>query len=199
MRRILYWAVVASLVLTLLFFWLIPYSQRNDLITWIGILFTGFCTIFLSILSYRRLRTWRGLGVLLGLHIATQVWLQLQWNLWDSPIMLIHNLNVIAGLIAWITLVAITVSLLLLLIFQDASVIALAIAWLGWPILLLITMSHYRTMNGLDLASFREQMVLIVPICLLSFLLIAGSVAFWIHFIRLVIKEFAGRETLGGV
>lgn len=196
MSRPLIRIVQAIFILTLLYFWIVPPTMRNDLIVWAGLFVVAVCALVLAIGAYRRLRTWRGLGVLLATHIAAQAWLQWQWNLWDSSIVLVRNLNVIAGLMAWATLVAITVSLVLLLIFRDASVIALAVGWLGWPLWLIATALRYRTLEGLDSAPFREQIVLIVPTCLLCLLPIAGMIAFSMHGIRLAVKEVKGQKII---
>ena len=196
MPRILIRIVQAVFILTLLYFWVVPPTMRNDLIVYAGLGVVAICTLVLSLAYRSALRTWRGLGVLCATHIVVQAWLQWQWNLWDSAIVLVRNLNVIAGMLAWPSLVAITVSLVLLLIFRDASVIVLAIGWIGWPLWLIATALRYRTMDGLNSAPFREQIVLIVPTCLLCLLPIAGMIAFLAHWIRLAVKEVKGQKII---
>jgi hypothetical protein len=170
--------------------------MRNDLVVYAGLGVVAICTLVLSLAYRSALRTWRGLGVLCAIHIAVQAWLQWQWSLWDSSIMVLRNLNVIAGMLAWASLVAITVSLVLLLIFRDASVIALTVAWLGWPLWLIAIALRYRTMDVLNNAPFREQIVLIVPTCLLCLLPIAGIIAFSAHWIWLAAKEVRGQKII---
>lgn len=198
MQRIISGAGTVVLVIVVLFFWLTPPSERDFLLTLIGLGVTALCTLSLSVVFHRPLRTWRGFGVLLALHIAAQAWLQWQWDLWGSPITLIRNLNVIAGLIVFATLIAMFVSLVLLLIFRDASVIALTVAWLGYPVLLIGTALRYRTLDALNAAPLREQIVWLTPTCLLPFLAVAGGIAFLAHFIWLVVKEITAREMAEG-
>lgn len=178
----------------LLFLWIVPVSQRSDLMTWVCLLVTGVCVVALSIAQRKRIGTWRGLSVLLVVHIVAQAWLQWQWDLWNSPVVLIRNLNVVAGLIVFATFIAMFASWVWLLVYRDASLPALAFVWIGWQLLLIITALRYHTLDNMDSAGMREQIVLIVPTCLLSFLAIAGVLAFLAHYVWLLVKEITGRE-----
>ena len=60
---------------------------------------------------------------------------------------LVRNLNVIAGLVLVATFFAMLVSIMLLLAFRDASVIALGMAWLGCPALLMVSALRYRAFD----------------------------------------------------
>lgn len=194
MQRAISLIIVSIFVVVLLYFWVTPPAQRDASITWAGLFVTTVGTLSLSIVAHRILITWHGFGMVLLLHVAAQAWLQWQWNLWESPMPLIRNLNVIVGLVVFATLIALVVSLILLLIFRDASVIALAVAWLGCPILLLGTALRYQTYARLNDVPFREEMVLITPICLLPLLVIFGGIGFFAHYILLIGKEITGRE-----
>jgi hypothetical protein len=194
MQRAISALIVSILVAMLLCFWATLPAQRDALVTWAGLFVIAAGTLSLSIVAHRELRTWRGFGMVLLLHVAAQAWLQWQWDLWDSPVTLIRNLNVVAGLVAFASLIALVVSLILLLIFRDASLIALAVAWLGCPILLLGTMSRYQTYAHLNDVAFREEILLIVPICLLPLLVIFGGIGFFAHYFLLIGKEITRQE-----
>ena len=168
---------------------------KSDWMTWAGLLATGMGTLVLSIIWRRKIGTWRALGILLIAHIGAQAWLQWQWDLWESPVVLIRNLNVVAGLIVFATFLALFTSWSWLLVYRDASPTALALAWIGWPLLLIITALRYHTLDGMDSAGIREQIVLIVPVCLLSFLAVAGGLGFFAHYIWLLVKEIGRIET----
>ncbi len=190
---------ISAVVLTfvMLFFWLVPHDRRNDIVTFAAIVIASLSAVTLAGVFHRPLRTWRGFGSVLIMHVLSQAWLLWQWDLWNSPIEQIRNLNVVVGLVAITTLVVLLASLVLLLIFRDASVIALAVAWLGWPILLIGTALRFQTLANLDHMPAREQLLWAVPTCLLSFLVLAGGVAFPAHLIWLGIKEIVGRELVG--
>jgi len=194
MRRILLRAALAVFALTLLYFWIIPSDQRDTLAVWIGLGITALCAITLTLAAYDVFSTWRGFGALVITHIASQAWLQWQWDLWDSPVVLIRNLNVIVGLVLVATFCAMLVSITLLLIFRDASLIALGLAWLSCPALLMVSALRYRTFESLNVMPLREQIVLIVPMCLLFLCAGAGGIAFSVHLLALAIKEIGKIE-----
>ena len=180
----------------LLVLWIVPVSQRSELMTSAGLVGTGTCVVALSITLRHWLGTWRTLCMLLIVQIGAQAWLQWQWGLWNSPIVLIRNLNVVAGLIVFATFLALFASWSWLLVYRDASPTALALAWIGWQLLLIITALRYHTLDGMDSAGIREQIVLIVPVCLFSFLALAGGLGFLAHYIWLLVKEIGRIETL---
>ena len=193
-RRSVIIASTAVLAITLLYFWITPPNQRADWVPLAGLGIVGIGALGLASAFHRALATWRGFGALLALHLLAQLWLQSQWNLWDAPLLLLRNLNVIAGLLAFASLVALCVSLILLLMLRDASVIALAVAWIGYPILFIGAAARYRTMDALSNAPLREQIVWIVPSCALPLLLTLGALAFCLHLIRLLIYEVIGKD-----
>jgi|GEM_PF-2231901 len=194
MRRIGQVGALVSFGLTLFYFWITPPNQRGALVVWLGLGMTALCAMVFTLAAYEMFSTWRGLGALVVTHVLSQVWLQWQWDLWDSPLVLVRNLNVIAGLILAATFFAMVTSITLLLIRRDVSVIALGLAWLGCPTLLMISMLRYRTFEALGAVPLREQIVLIVPLVLLFFLVGTGGIAFLIHSLVLAIKEI-GRIT----
>jgi len=189
MRRILLYSAIVVFALVLLYFWITPPNQRDILVVWIGLGITAVCAITLTLVAYDVFSAWRGLCALVIAHVASQVWLQWQWDLWNSPVVLIRNLNVIAGLVLAATFFAMLVSITLLLIVRDASVIALGMAWLGCPALLMVSALRYRTFETLDVMPLREQITLIVPMCLLFLFAGAGGIAFLVHLLALGIKE----------
>jgi hypothetical protein len=189
MRRIGQVGALVSFGLTLFYFWITPPSQRGALVVGLGLGITVLCAMVVTLTAYEVFSTWRGLGALVVTHVLSQVWLQWQWDLWDSPLVLVRNLNVLAA-----TFFAMVTSITLLLIRRDVSVIALGLAWLGCPTLLMISMLRYRTFEALGAVPLREQIVLIVPLVLLFFLVGTGGIAFLIHSLVLAIKEI-GRIT----
>jgi hypothetical protein len=194
MRRNLRIVAITLFVFILLYFWITPPSQRDSFVVWTGLGITTLCAITFTFAAYDMFSTWRGFGGLVMAHAASQVWLQWQWDLWDSSVVLVRNLNVIAGLVLVATFFAMLVSITLLLILRDASVIALGMAWLGCPALLMVSVLRYRTFENLDAVPFREQIVLIVPMCLLFFFAGAGGIAFLVHLLALAIKEIGKIE-----
>ncbi len=197
MNRYLNRIILFVIGAVVLYFWLTPVSQRNVYLEWGGLLLFAICVIVLSLRFSMLLRRWRGFGALLGAHIAAQLWLQWQWRLWDSPIVLIRNLNTIATLAMFGTLLAMLISLVLLLIYRDASAIALAAAWIGFPILIIVTGWRYTTFEQFSNVGFRENIILMTPTCLLCFMGMAGLFAFFAHYGLLVIEEISGRG-IGG-
>lgn len=187
---------IAGIVLggILLFLWVIPVAQRRDAITWVCLSATGVCVVAASITQRKWFGTWRGLGTLLATHLAAQAWLQWQWDLWNSPSVLMRNLNTVALLLVFATFVALCASWLWLLVDRDASLPALTLVWIGWQLLLILTALRYHTLDNMDSADMREQIVLIVPTCLLAFLALAGGLAFLAHYVGLLVKEITGRE-----
>ena len=186
--------IVLVLATILLYFWLTPVNERNDFLTWGSLFLFVICVSVLSMRFSMFLRRWRGLGALLALHIAAQAWLQVERGLWASPIVLIRNLNVLATLGVFGTLIAILISLTLLLVYQDASAIALASVWRGCPLFFILAMAHYGTLEQFSASGFRENILWLTPLCLLWFLAVAGAIAFLGHFVLLLIKEISGRE-----
>ncbi len=194
MRRILLYSALSIFALILLYFWITPPNQRDALVVWIGLGISALCAIMFTLAAYDVFSTWRGLCALVVAHIASQAWLQWQWDLWNSPVVLIRNLNVISGLALAATFFAMLISITLLLIVRDASVIALGMAWLGCPAVLMVSVLRYRAFENLDVMPLREQIVLIVPMCLLFLFAGAGGMAFLIHLLVLAIKEIGRIE-----
>jgi len=192
MRRILFFSALAILTLILLYFWITPPSQRDALAVWLGLGITALCATTFTIAAHDTFGTWRGFGGVVIAHVASQVWLQWQWDLWDSSVVLVRNLNVIAGLVLVATFFAMLVSIMLLLAFRDASVIALGMAWLSCPALLMVSALRYRAFD--TPIPFREQIVLIVPMSLLFLFAGVGGIAFLVHLLVLAIKEIGRLE-----
>ncbi|RIK29409.1 MAG: hypothetical protein DCC52_07395 [Chloroflexi bacterium] len=141
---------------------------------------------------FRRARFGIGaLGLALLAHLFAQVWLQEQWQLWDTAL---QNANALAALAAWDSFWAILAVSTLLLIRRDASVIALAVVWLACPLGLLASMARYGNIAQMDSLPLRDASALMTAMCFLSFLAIAGSVAFGAHFARLIYLELAGKS-----
>ncbi|MCL4395617.1 MAG: hypothetical protein M1482_12595 [Chloroflexi bacterium] len=191
--------LLISLAVVLLYFWLAPDDVRDGCATWGLLLLFVISLLGLSLRFSSLLRRWRGLGLLAVPHIAAQGWLQWQWNLWDSPSPLLRNLNAVVTLVVFGTLLGMLVSLLLILIYQDASAIALGAAWLGFPICLIVTMARYQTYERLSSLPLRDSMVLVTPVCLLSFLAVTGGMAFVGHLAVLLFKEISGRDGVQSV
>ncbi len=193
LTRLLTLAAGSALTATMLFFWVTPSDTRANWLTWFGIGIVGFSAIILALSAHRVLGTWRGLSVVLGLHLAAQGWLQWQWDLWSSSLVFVRNLNVVAGLIIIETFVALTISIALLLIFRDASVMAMAIAWVSYPLILVGMMQRYTSFAALSYIPEREGIALALPLCFLPLLFSAGLLAFGAHLLILIGKEIFAR------
>lgn len=137
-----------------------------------------------------RVSNWRTLGVLLIVHLLAQVWLQWQWQLWDTQF---HNVNALALLLVFDSLATILFVSALLLIRRDASIVALAVVWFGCPLGLLLSMSRYATAAQVEGMPLRDWSIALAVICLLGFLAVAGLLAFSAHFLRLLYLELAGK------
>ena len=159
---------------------------------------TDLILVFLSALSAciwiafhaTRFANWRILACLIGLQLLAQGWLQWQWNIWESEI---RSLNALVALGAVDSFTAILMVGTLLLIRRDASVIALAVVWIGCPLGLLLTMARYETAAQIETLPIRESSLLLAAICLLSFLALGGILAFSLHLLRHFYLELADK------
>lgn len=133
---------------------------------------------------------WRVFGLVLLAQLLAHAWLQWQGQLWDTPL---QNGHALVALLAWDSFWALLFVSALLLIRRDASGIALAAAWLGCPIGLALTMTRYPSAAQLENLPLRDSSILLVAMCLLGFFAIGGSVAFVVHFLRLLYLELAAK------
>lgn len=189
MRRLIAGVTTIIWIGALLYFVLRPKTDfsRIDLI----VVFLSALTICIWIgLNATRLTNWRTLAFLIGIFLLAQGWLQWQWNLWETEF---GNLNALAALWAVDSFAAILVVSTLLLIRRDASVIALAVVWIGCPLGLLMTMARYKTAAQIEALPIRESSLLLTGICLLSFLAVGGMIAFSLRLLRLLYLELANK------
>ncbi len=194
MRRLILFFPSAIVALTALGIWLVPLFSTNSALFLLAALLSSGAIIALVLAAYRAFRTFRGLAILAGAHIAAQVWLQWQWDLLESSAPLFRNLNLIAILAIWLTLIAMLTSLILLLVFRDASVHALAVGWVGYPLFFIATAWRYSSFQQLDTVGLRDQIVTMAPLCLLPALLFFGGVGFFAHLLWQVVQEIAGTD-----
>ncbi|MGB8647929.1 MAG: ABC transporter permease [Anaerolineae bacterium] len=178
---------------TALYFLLVQASQRQGLAPLFVLAVSGLSTGLLMMMLRPFFAAGRGLAIVASIHILTQLWLQWQWNLWDSPNYLLHNLNALVGLVAMDSLLAVLISVTLLLIRRDISVWALAIAYLGCPLSLLWSMSRYSNLQQINTLFLRDSAVLTTLMCLIIWLAVGGAIAFCLHFLRLVYIEATDR------
>lgn len=184
---------------------------RGAVVTWVGIWlyfalrpkadfsWNDLVLVFLAVLLIciwiglhaARLTNWRILALLIATQLLAQGWLQWQWNLWEMEI---RNLNALVALGAVNSFAAILMVSTLLLIRRDASVIALAVVWVGCPLGLLLTMLRYNSAAQLETLPIRESSFLLTGMCLLGFLAVGGMIAFGSHFLRLVYLELVDQE-----
>lgn len=175
-------------------FWALPAEMHDNgaVMLILGVDVLG--VVYLALDARVWLKTWRGLGLLVVAHIAAQAWLQWQWSAWDAPTTLTHHLNVVAALIALATFVAMFVSIVLLLIYRDASVKALSVAVVSFPPMWIGLARYYGTAERFYQAELREQLSVLVPLCLIPFLIFGGALAFLVHLARLIVIELWAAE-----
>lgn len=188
-KKYLTWGLALTWFGTVLYFVLFTTSE----LTWLDLLAALLSVIatWIAIAIHPRIfGTWRALGLILVSHLLLQVWLQWQWSLWATPY---RAVNAVSALLALDTFAALLAMSALLLIRRDASVIALAIVWLGCPLGLLASMARYTTAAQMENLGLRDSSILLTAMCLLGFLAVAGIVAFGGHFLRLLYLELAGK------
>jgi len=147
-------------ILTVTFFvsWLLPTNQMPGWGVWVGILLVTGCSFYLSLVYRHFVGTWRGFVVLTMALYAALTWLRWQWWLWESPLFLVQNLNVIVCLLAWVLCIGLGISSLLLLIYHDAGVIFLSISWLICPLFMLIARVQYGQLDQFLAAPLGQQL-----------------------------------------
>ena len=185
---------VAMLFGTLLIlFGLLPAVQPSFDVTLIGILIITVCAMYLSMADQRFFSTWRGFGAAALGCLGMLLWLNWQWDLWRSPFWLPQSLNAVASLLAWMLLVAVFMSSVLLLIKRDASVVFIGAAWALVPVILLIVGAHYGQFERFSSAPLAEQTLLGVPLLWAMAMLCLAPIAFLAHGVRLLVKEINAR------
>lgn len=188
-KKLLTWCLALTWFGTLSYFVLITTTE----LTWLDLLvalLSGLAVWIWVAIHSRIFGTWRALALLLLAHVLLQGWLQWQWSLWTTPY---RALNVVSALLTLDTFAALLAVSALLLIRRDASVIALALVWLGCPLGLLVCMARYSTAAQMENLPLRDSSILLTAMCLLGFLAIGGSIAFVVHFFRLLYLELAAR------
>ncbi len=188
-KKYLTWGLALTWFGTGLYFVLFTTSE----LTWLDLLvaFLSILAVWIWIAIYPRIfGTWRALGLILLAHVLLQGWLQWQWSLWETSYRVVNAISALLALDTFATLLAVSA---LLLIRRDASVIALAIVWLGCPLGLLASMAGYSTSAQLETLPLRDSSILLTAMCLLGFLAIGGGIAFMVHFFRLLYLELAAR------
>lgn len=189
-KKIADWTMAIVSGLTILYF--VALRAASEL-TWTDVfvaLVSALAVCVWIAMRASKFSTWRAFGLVLLAHSLTQAWLQWQWQLWDTSL---QNVNALVALLAWDSFCALLCVSALLLIRRDASVIALAVVWLGCPLGLLVSMARYDNIAQFDALPFRESSVLLSAICFLGFLAVGGILAFGAHFLRLIYLELAGR------
>lgn len=173
----------------LLIFGLLPASQRATWVTWVGIALTTSCVLYLSFAYRRLLGTWRGFGIMAAMLFITLGWLRWQWSLWGSAIPLLQNLNVVISLLAWGLCVGLYGSSLFLLVYEDASVVFMAAAWVLYLLLVLTIGRQYGRLGNLTAVPLGEQLLWGVPLLWTMGIGCLAPLAFLGHFVILLIKE----------
>ncbi|MBI4674679.1 MAG: ABC transporter permease [Chloroflexi bacterium] len=188
-KKILAWGAALLWLATVLYFALFNDAEP----TWADLfvaLLSATATWAWIATHHNIFTAWRVLGLLalaLGLLVF---WLQWQAALWDTALRSVNAVCVLLALDAFGALLAVW---LLLLIRRDASVWALAIAWVGCPLGLLLSMSQVATFDGLENLPLDTSSVMLAGMCLLGFLALGGTVAFGAHLLRLFYLELAGK------
>jgi hypothetical protein len=182
-------AVSILFVMLLFFLWLSPATQRSATTLWIGCALTTGCALYLSLAYHRLLSTWRGFGALtVGLFLSL-AWLRWQWPLWSSPL---QNVNLVVSLLAWALLIAVSISSVLLLIWKDASVAFMGLAWLLIPLVLLAVGVQYGRMEHfMTQAPPGDRIFWAVPLMWALAMLCLGPLAFLAHYVVLLVKELS--------
>lgn len=188
-RTFLLWGLMLIWFGTILYFVLFSTPELIWLDLLVALLSVFAVWIWIAI-HPRILGTWRALAFFLLAHLLFQGWLQWQWGLWTTPY---RTVNTVGALLSLDTFAAILAVSALLLIRRDASVVALAIVWLGCPLGLLVSMTRYSTVARMETLPLRDSSILSTAMCLLVFLAIGGIIAFVGHLARLLYLELAAR------
>jgi hypothetical protein len=169
-------------------------TQPEALLAGTSVRLTILASIGVIIAYGRFFGTRRALVLLVGLHLFTQVWLQLEWAWWNLPVL--RWVNVFCILITTDTFAAILASLTLLLARHDISVLVLCTAVLGWSIFLFVAVEYCDNLSCLLWLTPRELLPLDALVASLCYLSLAGLIAFITHSIRLLFNEwtFNSRE-----
>jgi hypothetical protein len=181
--------VLVLLAGLLLVFWLLPVSQRTAGVTWSGILLITGCTLYLSFAYHRLLSTWRGFSALTAGSFLTLAWLRWQWSLWTSPVPGVQNANIVVSLLAWILLIAVFISSVLLLIRRDASVAFMGLAWALIPLVLLGVGLQYGRLDRFTAAPLGDQLFWGMPLLWGLGMLCLGPLVFLGHYAILLARE----------
>lgn len=182
-------SVLAFFVMLLIAFWFLPAAQRGAVVTWTGVLITTGCALYLSLAYRRLLGTWRGFASLAISSMAALAWLRWQWPLWWSHIALLQNANLVASLLAWVLLIALFASSVTLLVYEDASVAFMGLAWVLIPLVLLAVGVQYGSMERFTDAPLGEQLFWGIPLLWALAMVCLGPLAFLGHYVILLIRE----------
>ena len=177
-----------------LLFWWLPLDQMPVWVMWSGIILTSVCALYLSLACRRKLATWRGFGVLVVALLLTLTWLNWQWALWQSQSLLLRNFNAAISLLAWAVGIGVGISSVLLLIYQDASVIFLAVSWFMCPILLLGVGTQYEQLAQLSATPLGQQLPWGVPFMWMVGVWCLAPPVFFVHLGIVVYREFKARH-----
>lgn len=186
-KKYLTWGLALTWFGTGLYFVLFTTSELTWLDSLVALL--SVLAIWIGIAIHPRIfATWRALGLILLAHVLLQGWLQSQWSLWATPYRAVNGVSALLALDTFAALLAVSA---LLLIRRDASVIALAVVWLGCPLGLLASMARFTIAAQMENLPLRDSSILLTAMCLFGFLFIGGSIAFVVHFLRLLYLELS--------
>jgi hypothetical protein len=185
-------AVSILFVMLLFFLWLSPATQGSATALWIGCALITGCALYLSLAYRRLLSTWRGFGALtVGLFLSL-AWLRWQWPLWSSPLSHLQNVNLVVSLLAWALLIAVFISSVLLLIWEDASVAFMGLAWgLVFLVLLAVSLQYGCMGHFMTQSPPADRIFWAVPLMWALSMLCLGPLAFLAHYVVLLVKELS--------
>lgn len=190
MRKYLGWGALCVWAGTLVYFLLIPHTQRNEWMD-LGIVALSVAVIGMAMALYARaLAQWRVLGLVFGIQLFTQLWFSQHWGLWSGAW---HGLNAALMLMLVDSFFALLGIILLMLFLRDVSVWALGIVYVACPLGMVLVMSRYTTQPQLEARALPESLFVNLPACLIAFLAFFGSIAFVLNLARLLYRELARR------
>lgn len=184
--------ILTTFAMLLLILWLLPATQRTATLTWGGILLVTSCILYLAVAFRRLLGTWRGLGAVAAMLFLALVWLRWQWPLRWSGMPLLQNLNFLISLLAWGLFIGLYASSLFLLIYRDASVVFIAMAWMIYLLLMLAITAQYERLGDLQAALLAEQLLWGAPLLWSVGMACLAPLAFLGHLVILLVKEVKG-------
>jgi hypothetical protein len=183
-----------GLVLTSIFFWLMPYQMRDGVATCLGIGVSVLCMVGVVLAARRYVATWPGFAMLVAGLVGAHLWLWRMWSLWESPVRLMRNLNTVAGL--WIVdlLVAVVVDVVLILVLRDSAPGFMGAVWVLYPLALIgVARMAPDIETLLAPENLRTQVLWLTPLTLLPTLCCLSLPAFLVHLAIVLAKEIRKR------